>query len=76
MISLLDWFHIQTVKYISLFQELIELDVWMLCMLTESTPSDNSISPLTDDSKPDDDNVFASPNKLRTTEDLFAMIHR
>uniref|UniRef100_A0A8C1WW87 Nance-Horan syndrome b (congenital cataracts and dental anomalies) n=2 Tax=Cyprinus carpio TaxID=7962 RepID=A0A8C1WW87_CYPCA len=42
----------------------------------ESTPSDNSSSPLTDDSKPDDDDVFPSPNKLRTTEDLFAMIHR
>ncbi|XP_051531987.1 actin remodeling regulator NHS-like [Myxocyprinus asiaticus] len=43
----------------------------------ESTPSDNSTSPLTDDSKPDDDDsVFPSPNKLRTTEDLFAMIHR
>uniref|UniRef100_A0A673M5W3 Nance-Horan syndrome protein-like n=1 Tax=Sinocyclocheilus rhinocerous TaxID=307959 RepID=A0A673M5W3_9TELE len=42
----------------------------------KSTPSDNSTSPLTDDSKPDDDNVFPSPNKLRTTEDLFAMIHR
>uniref|UniRef100_A0A9J8AD99 Nance-Horan syndrome b (congenital cataracts and dental anomalies) n=1 Tax=Cyprinus carpio carpio TaxID=630221 RepID=A0A9J8AD99_CYPCA len=42
----------------------------------ESTPSDNSSSPLTDDSKTDDDNVFPSPNKLRTTEDLFAMIHR
>uniref|UniRef100_A0A672T8G7 NHS actin remodeling regulator n=1 Tax=Sinocyclocheilus grahami TaxID=75366 RepID=A0A672T8G7_SINGR len=42
----------------------------------ESTPSDNSTSPLTDDSKPDDDNAFPSPNKLRTTEDLFAMIHR
>ncbi|XP_039530093.1 Nance-Horan syndrome protein isoform X2 [Pimephales promelas] len=42
----------------------------------ESTPSDNSSSPLTDDSKPDDDNAFPSPNKLRTTEDLFAMIHR
>ncbi|XP_051528101.1 actin remodeling regulator NHS-like [Myxocyprinus asiaticus] len=46
----------------------------------ESTPSENSTSPLTDDSKPDDDDdddsVFPSPNKLRTTEDLFAMIHR
>ncbi|XP_077059809.1 actin remodeling regulator NHS isoform X3 [Siphateles boraxobius] len=42
----------------------------------ESTPSDNSSSPSTDDSKPDDDNAFPSPNKLRTTEDLFAMIHR
>uniref|UniRef100_A0A8C2K2S9 Nance-Horan syndrome b (congenital cataracts and dental anomalies) n=1 Tax=Cyprinus carpio TaxID=7962 RepID=A0A8C2K2S9_CYPCA len=36
----------------------------------KSTPSDNSSSPLTDDSKTDDDNVFPSPNKLRTTEDL------
>ncbi|XP_047657213.1 Nance-Horan syndrome protein isoform X3 [Tachysurus fulvidraco] len=42
----------------------------------DSTPSDNSNSPLTDDSKFDDDNLFPSPNKLRTTEDLFAMIHR
>ncbi|XP_052425961.1 actin remodeling regulator NHS isoform X2 [Carassius gibelio] len=42
----------------------------------ESTPSDNSTSSLTDDSKTDDDNVFPSPNKLLTTEDLFAMIHR
>ncbi|XP_030627876.1 Nance-Horan syndrome protein [Chanos chanos] len=42
----------------------------------ESTPTDNSISPLTDDPKVDDDSVFPSPNKLRTTEDLFAMIHR
>ncbi|XP_009304395.1 actin remodeling regulator NHS isoform X6 [Danio rerio] len=41
----------------------------------DSTPSDNSSSPLTDDSRLDDD-VFPSPNKLRTTEDLFAMIHR
>ncbi|KAG7315341.1 hypothetical protein KOW79_021429 [Hemibagrus wyckioides] len=42
----------------------------------DSTPSDNSNSPLTDDSKFDDDSIFPSPNKLRTTEDLFAMIHR
>ncbi|XP_046696708.1 Nance-Horan syndrome protein isoform X2 [Silurus meridionalis] len=42
----------------------------------DSTPSDNSNSPLTDDSKFDDDSLFTSPNKLRTTEDLFAMIHR
>ncbi|XP_063067975.1 actin remodeling regulator NHS [Engraulis encrasicolus] len=41
----------------------------------DSTPSDNSISPLTDDSKAEED-VFPSPNRLRTTEDLFAMIHR
>ncbi|KAG9339505.1 hypothetical protein JZ751_023647 [Albula glossodonta] len=42
----------------------------------ESTPSDNSMSPLTDETKTEDDSVFLSPTKLRTTEDLFAMIHR
>ncbi|XP_064183159.1 actin remodeling regulator NHS-like isoform X3 [Anguilla rostrata] len=42
----------------------------------ESTPSDNPLSPLSDETKPEDDSVFLSPNKLRTTEDLFAMIHR
>uniref|UniRef100_A0A673AP63 Nance-Horan syndrome b (congenital cataracts and dental anomalies) n=1 Tax=Sphaeramia orbicularis TaxID=375764 RepID=A0A673AP63_9TELE len=41
-----------------------------------STPSDNSLSPLTDDTKVDDDIIITSPNKTRTTEDLFAMIHR
>ncbi|XP_044209024.1 Nance-Horan syndrome protein isoform X1 [Thunnus albacares] len=43
---------------------------------TDSTPSDNSLSPLTDDTKVDDDIIITSPNKTRTTEDLFAMIHR
>uniref|UniRef100_A0A3B5KRF4 Nance-Horan syndrome b (congenital cataracts and dental anomalies) n=1 Tax=Xiphophorus couchianus TaxID=32473 RepID=A0A3B5KRF4_9TELE len=47
----------------------------MLCS-TDSTPSDNSLSPLTDDAKVDDDIIITSPNKSRTTEDLFAMIHR
>ncbi|KAF7656048.1 hypothetical protein LDENG_00046840 [Lucifuga dentata] len=42
----------------------------------DSTPTDNSLSPLTDDSKVDDDILITSPNKTRTTEDLFAMIHR
>ncbi|KAM4592917.1 actin remodeling regulator NHS isoform 4-T4 [Odontesthes bonariensis] len=42
----------------------------------DSTPSDNSLSPLTDDTKMDDDIIITSPNKTRTTEDLFAMIHR
>ncbi|XP_057685340.1 actin remodeling regulator NHS isoform X3 [Corythoichthys intestinalis] len=41
----------------------------------DSTPTDNSLSPLTDDPKFDDD-ITTSPNKSRTTEDLFAMIHR
>ena len=47
----------------------------MLCA-ADSTPSDNSLSPLTDDTKVDDDIILTSPNKTRTTEDLFAMIHR
>ncbi|GLD65483.1 Nance-Horan syndrome protein [Lates japonicus] len=42
----------------------------------DSTPSDNAVSPLTDESRPEDDSVFLSPTKTRTTEDLFAMIHR
>lgn len=42
----------------------------------ESTPSDPSVSPLSDESRPEDDSVFLSPTKSRTTEDLFAMIHR
>uniref|UniRef100_A0A1A7WQS2 Nance-Horan syndrome a n=1 Tax=Iconisemion striatum TaxID=60296 RepID=A0A1A7WQS2_9TELE len=37
--------------------------------------SDNSMSGLLDESKTEDD-VFLSPTKSRTTEDLFAMIHR
>ncbi|KAK7878385.1 hypothetical protein WMY93_031015 [Mugilogobius chulae] len=42
----------------------------------DSTPSEPSVSPLSDESRPEDDNVFLSPTKTRTTEDLFAMIHR
>ncbi|XP_033820891.1 actin remodeling regulator NHS isoform X1 [Periophthalmus magnuspinnatus] len=42
----------------------------------DSTPSDLSVSPLSDESRPEDDSVFLSPTKSRTTEDLFAMIHR
>ncbi|KAJ0065209.1 hypothetical protein NL108_006554 [Boleophthalmus pectinirostris] len=42
----------------------------------DSTPSDPSVSPLSDESRPEDDSVFLSPTKSRTTEDLFAMIHR
>lgn len=47
---------------------------WFL--LTDSTPGDNAVSTLSDESRPEDDNVFLSPTKARTTEDLFAMIHR
>ncbi|KAK3519277.1 hypothetical protein QTP70_023111 [Hemibagrus guttatus] len=42
----------------------------------ESTPSDPVVSPFTDESATEDDSVFLSPSKARTTEDLFAMIHR
>uniref|UniRef100_UPI003AAEE3CF actin remodeling regulator NHS n=1 Tax=Centroberyx gerrardi TaxID=166262 RepID=UPI003AAEE3CF len=42
----------------------------------ESTPSDSAMSPLNDETRAEDDNVFLSPTKARTTEDLFAMIHR
>lgn len=48
----------------------------ILDLLSESTPSDPSVSPLNEDTRADDDSVFLSPNRSRTTEDLFAMIHR
>uniref|UniRef100_A0A8C3A0J7 NHS actin remodeling regulator n=1 Tax=Cyclopterus lumpus TaxID=8103 RepID=A0A8C3A0J7_CYCLU len=41
-----------------------------------STAGDNLASPLVDESRPEEDHVFLSPTKARTTEDLFAMIHR
>ncbi|KAM9181037.1 actin remodeling regulator NHS isoform 1-T1 [Dugong dugon] len=45
--------------------------------LKESSPSDDSIiSPLSEDSQAEVEGAFASPNKPRTTEDLFAVIHR
>ncbi|NWU81359.1 NHS protein, partial [Onychorhynchus coronatus] len=45
--------------------------------LKESSPSDESImSPLSEESQADAEDVFVSPNKPRTTEDLFAVIHR
>ncbi|XP_055363211.1 actin remodeling regulator NHS isoform X3 [Betta splendens] len=47
----------------------------LLCA-ADSTPSDNSLSPMMDETKVDDDIIITSPNKTRTTEDLFAMIHR
>ncbi|XP_044054611.1 Nance-Horan syndrome protein isoform X2 [Siniperca chuatsi] len=43
---------------------------------TDSTPSDNAVSPLSEEPRPEDNSVFLSPTKARTTEDLFAMIHR
>lgn len=46
-------------------------------LLTDSTAGDITASPTHDESRPeDDDSVFLSPTKSRTTEDLFAMIHR
>ncbi|KAM5221650.1 actin remodeling regulator NHS isoform 4-T4 [Ctenodactylus gundi] len=45
--------------------------------LKESSPSDDSIvSPLSEDCQAEAEGVFVSPNKPRTTEDLFAVIHR
>uniref|UniRef100_A0A3Q4GEV9 Nance-Horan syndrome a (congenital cataracts and dental anomalies) n=1 Tax=Neolamprologus brichardi TaxID=32507 RepID=A0A3Q4GEV9_NEOBR len=41
-----------------------------------STLSDSTLSSVHDESRPEDDTVFLSPTKSRTTEDLFAMIHR
>lgn len=45
-------------------------------MLTDSSLSDSAASLPHDESRPEDDSVFLSPTKTRTTEDLFAMIHR
>ncbi|XP_035872948.1 Nance-Horan syndrome protein isoform X4 [Phyllostomus discolor] len=43
----------------------------------ESSPNDDSvISPLSEDSQAEVEGAFVSPNKPRTTEDLFAVIHR
>ncbi|XP_044143500.1 Nance-Horan syndrome protein [Bufo gargarizans] len=43
----------------------------------ESSMSEDSlVSPMSEDSQADNDDVFASPNRPRTTEDLFAVIHR
>ncbi|XP_060090001.1 actin remodeling regulator NHS isoform X2 [Heteronotia binoei] len=45
--------------------------------LKESSLSDDSIiSPLSEDSQAEIEDVFVSPNRPRTTEDLFAVIHR
>ncbi|KAK2907550.1 actin remodeling regulator NHS isoform X1 [Channa argus] len=42
----------------------------------DATLSDSTLSQLCDEPKPEDDSVFLTPTKTRTTEDLFAMIHR
>ncbi|XP_072272834.1 actin remodeling regulator NHS isoform X2 [Pyxicephalus adspersus] len=41
-----------------------------------SMSEDSVLSPMSEDSQADTDDVFVSPNKPRTTEDLFAAIHR
>ncbi|KAM3935585.1 actin remodeling regulator NHS isoform 3-T3 [Leptodactylus fuscus] len=41
-----------------------------------SVSEDSLVSPMSEDSQADTDDVFISPNKPRTTEDLFAVIHR
>lgn len=47
-----------------------------LFVSADSTPSESAASPLCDESRPEEDSAFLSPAKARTTEDLFAMIHR
>ncbi|XP_056133068.1 actin remodeling regulator NHS [Lampris incognitus] len=42
----------------------------------ESAPSENATFPVNEATRTEDDSVFLSPSKARTTEDLFAMIHR
>ncbi|XP_014848437.1 PREDICTED: Nance-Horan syndrome protein-like isoform X4 [Poecilia mexicana] len=46
------------------------------CFSKDYTESDNSALSQLEESKKEDDSVFLSPTKSRTTEDLFAMIHR
>ncbi|XP_008405769.1 Nance-Horan syndrome protein isoform X3 [Poecilia reticulata] len=46
------------------------------CFSKDYTESDSSVSSQLEESKKEDDSVFLSPTKSRTTEDLFAMIHR
>ncbi|XP_073430245.1 actin remodeling regulator NHS [Dendrobates tinctorius] len=41
-----------------------------------SMSDDLLVSPMSEDCQADTDDVFVSPNKPRTTEDLFAVIHR
>lgn len=59
-----------------MFHSELEVLFTHLNTASDSTPSDPMVSPLTDESKPEEDSVFLSPSKSRTTEDLFAMIHR
>ncbi|XP_068174622.1 actin remodeling regulator NHS isoform X2 [Antennarius striatus] len=46
------------------------------CFSKDFPSTDNDVSTLSRELKPEDDSVFLSPTKSRTTEDLFAMIHR
>ncbi|CAF88110.1 unnamed protein product, partial [Tetraodon nigroviridis] len=46
------------------------------CLSADLTASDPAAPLLCEESRPEDDGVFLSPAKARTTEDLFAMIHR
>ncbi|KAM9849128.1 actin remodeling regulator NHS [Aulostomus maculatus] len=43
---------------------------------SDPAASDPAASPPSEESKSEEDSVFLSPTKTRTTEDLFAMIHR
>ncbi|KAM3619382.1 uncharacterized protein V6R79_007263 [Siganus canaliculatus] len=45
--------------------------------ITKDSPaSESTAATPSDESRPEEDSVFVSPTKTRTTEDLFAMIHR
>ncbi|KAJ4923762.1 hypothetical protein JOQ06_028017, partial [Pogonophryne albipinna] len=46
------------------------------CRQTDFPPTDAGDFSLSEESKPEEDGVFASPTRTRTTEDLFALIHR
>lgn len=47
----------------------------ILTLCPDSTASDVAVSPLSDGFRAEDE-VFMSPTRSRTTEDLFAVIHR
>ncbi|XP_063736775.1 actin remodeling regulator NHS [Eleginops maclovinus] len=47
-----------------------------LCRQTGALPPDAGDSSLSEESKTEEDGVFVSPTRTRTTEDLFALIHR
>uniref|UniRef100_A0A3Q3VX82 Uncharacterized protein n=1 Tax=Mola mola TaxID=94237 RepID=A0A3Q3VX82_MOLML len=67
------WFKLKSPLFYNSHHTLIDPEGF-LC--AASTPIDTAASPLSDGSQPEDDGVFLSPTRARTTEDLFAAIHR